>query len=737
MKKVKLARIILLTVCLIVLSSSIFTADALVPYTSFTYSVTGSMQQSPNAYVPLTNITSKTIKDSYLNSTDENLKAKYGYSDIPDLQSVKDVFVDDKNNVFLVDSKANCVIALDEKYNFKFLIGKFINDQGIPDSLSEPEGVYVTDKEIYVADKAKSRIVIFDRVGNFVDIVPEPKSDVFMEGAIYQPKAVAVDRSGRIYVVSATTNYGVLAITREGVFDSFVGPQKVTYNAWQLFKRMFKTEEQLRQEEIYVPTEYNNITIDEDGFIYVTTNSAEAASRESAVRGKSKSGDYAPVKKFNPNGKDVLNRNGLWPPSGEVAALLDKNSSEPVTIKGPSDIVDVALGPNGCWSIIDNKRSRVFTYDSDGNLLYGFCDIGDQNGNIQNLIGIAYQGTNILLLDGTANAVTVYKRTAYGDLIDAAIKNTMDKNYEKAVVYYTSILQKNNNYDSAYIGIGESLYRNGDYLGAMKYFRYAYDTQDYSEAYRVYRKEWIENHVWVVPLVIIAVFVGLSQFFKFARKYNKKQQRIEGKHSFASEIMYAFHLIFHPFDGFWDLKHEKRGSLRGAFFWLGILCLVNIHQALSIGYLYNQMVTTNYSYLFIIIRVCLPFLLFAVANWCLTTLFEGEGSFRDVVIAICYSTVPLSLLMFPVTLFSNIVTLDETSLLSMVMSIAWVWVGFLIFFAMMVTHDYTLGKNIITIIGTIIGAAFIMFVAGLFSSLLVRVFTFFNNIYVELKYRYW
>lgn len=29
-------------------------------------------------------------------------------------------------------------------------------------------------------------------------------------------------------------------------------------------------------------------------------------------------------------------------------------------------------------------------------------------------------------------------------------------------------------------------------------------------------------------------------------------------------LKYVFHVIFHPFDGFWDLKHEKKGSVPAA-----------------------------------------------------------------------------------------------------------------------------------------------------------------------------
>ena len=32
----------------------------------------------------------------------------------------------------------------------------------------------------------------------------------------------------------------------------------------------------------------------------------------------------------------------------------------------------------------------------------------------------------------------------------------------------------------------------------------------------------------------------------------------------ADSINYAFYVLFHPFDGFWDLKHEKKGTIRAA-----------------------------------------------------------------------------------------------------------------------------------------------------------------------------
>lgn len=729
----KITKALLIGLVLIMLVGTI-SASAITPYTTYTYSINGEMQLSPDAYTPVKVIDSKTLNASLMpdGGASDNAKLLYANANI-ELKSPKDIFVDELNHVYIVNTEGNQVIVTDEEFNVRLVIDTFTNKFGVPDALSGPSGVFVNEDEIFVADTNNSRIVVFDKLGNFVDIVPEPASEVLPENSVYSPVAVAVDKAGRIYVVSSTTNYGVISLNRDGSFNGFIGPQKVTYDAFEYFLRLFKTAEQLAASETTVSTEFNNLCIDSDGFIYVTTNSIDEASMISAITGKSKSGDYAPVKKLNPNGTDVMVRNGFWPPSGEIQ--FAQNATTEFSTAGPSAIVDVALGPNNTWSIIDNKRSKVFTYDSNGNLLYAFGDKGNQLGNIQNLVAIDYQGTKILLLDRATNAITVYKRTGYGDLLAEAIQNTEDKQYERAVDYYINILQRNNNYDAAYIGIAQSLYRDGEYIQAMKYYKYAYNTEDYSEAYQSYRKEWMEDYLWVIPVVLFAVIFGLMKFFKYANKVNKRGQKQKEKRTFGEEILYGFHIIFHPFDGFWDLKHEKRGSVRGAAFWLVVTCVAFIYQSIGLGYLRNPM-GGGASYFMSCISILSPVILWVVANWCITTLFEGEGSFKDVFIATCYSLVPLPMLIIPAVMLTNVLTATEMAIYDMMISFAFLWMGLLVFFGMMVTHDYSLGKNFLTAIVSIIGVAFIIFIAGLFSTLVAKVFTFFYNIYVELSYRW-
>ncbi len=722
-------------------------ASAAAPYQTYTYSINGTALHSPDAYNPV-----KTIDSNYMGIADASQMKKY-YPDLDtkskeftaklSLASPSDIETDANHNVYIADTENNRIIVLDRYYKLKFIIENFTNDQGVPDGLSAPQGVFITpDKtvngelvegRIFVCDTNANRIVTFDHDGNFLSIIPQPESELFDEGAVYKPVAVAVDQYDRMYVVSSTTYQGIIVMTDTGDFTGFIGAQKATVSLWDVIWRRFQTEEQRALSGDIVSTEFNNITINSAGFIYVTTSSIEESSVASAIRGKKKSGDYAPVKMLNAAGDEIMRRNGFYPPSGEID--LTKVSVTD-TITGPSKVVDVAIGPEATWSIIDEKRSKVFTYDYDGNLLFAFGDTGRQLGNISStgLAGITYQGDTMLLLDKTAKTFSVFQRTEYGDILVKALENQNNRQYDKAIEDWTEILKRNSNFDTAYIGIGNALYRSGDYEGAVDYYQDAYDTANYSDAYKEIRMTWMSKYILLIPVIVIALVFVWSKFMGYAKKINKRAATSGEKRTYKQELLYVFHLMFHPFDGFWDLKHEKRGSVRAGATILAVTIISFYYQNIGRGYILNPQgeYTTILATIF---SVVLPLALWIVANWCLTTLFEGEGSFKDIFIASTYSLAPLPLLIIPATIASNFVIATEADIISLLITFAFIWVGMLIFFGMMVTHDYSLGKNFLTTAGTILGMVVIMFVAILFSTLLTKLVSFVTNIVTELQYR--
>jgi hypothetical protein len=114
----------------------------------------------------------------------------------------------------------------------------------------------------------------------------------------------------------------------------------------------------------------------------------------------------------------------------------------------------------------------------------------------------------------------------------------------------------------------------------------------------------------------------------------------------------------------------------------------------------------------------------------LTTLFDGEGGFKDIYIACCYAIAPLPVFVILSTVLTNFMTSD--SIVSLLVSIGYVWAALLLFFGTVVTHDYSIGKNIITIIGTIVAMVVIMFVVILFSALVVKMASFIITVVSEL-----
>ena len=109
---------------------------------------------------------------------------------------------------------------------------------------------------------------------------------------------------------------------------------------------------------------------------------------------------------------------------------------------------------------------------------------------------------------------------------------------------------------------------------------------------------------------------------------------------------------------------------------------------------------------------------------------------KDIYMATCYALVPIAPFIFATTMLTHVIIWEERTMLNLVAQIMWIWVGALLFFGAMVVHDYSLGKNVLTVLGSVGGMMFIMFVAMLFSGLLMRMVTFVNSIYIEMSYRF-
>ncbi|WP_274361294.1 Yip1 family protein [Paenibacillus thermotolerans] len=198
---------------------------------------------------------------------------------------------------------------------------------------------------------------------------------------------------------------------------------------------------------------------------------------------------------------------------------------------------------------------------------------------------------------------------------------------------------------------------------------------------------------------------------------------------------FPFRVILHPFDGFWDLKYEGKGKVRIALIILALLVLNVILQRQFSGFLVNFNDPRNLNSLDDIQFTVLPFFLFCIANWSITTLMEGEGKFKEIVMATGYALLPLVIINIPLTYISRFMTQEETAFYYLLNSFAGTWFLFLLFVGIMTVHQYTAVKTVITLGLSVIAMGIVVFLGTLAFSMATQIYYFILNIYRELIFR--
>ena len=707
MNKLKMGMLFLLLLAVLCGTMTVSAAEA--PYETYVFAYDSSVQITPNAYLPAEKI------------------AAFGETL---LKNPSDMVVDEERGLIAIaDTGNNRIVLLNRNFEVTGTIGPFTLPNGTEDTFDSPSGVFITEEDwLVVADTNHGRLVVFDKDNRYLRTIDGPPAQVLPENFKYNPISVAVNAAGQFYVVSKNSNMGVMALDGDGGFQGFIGAQRVASNAAQLLWRAFMTEEQLARSVQFVPVEYSSLTIDHKGFVYVTCSSIDRFELYNTIHSRSMDSTYAPVKKINPAGTDVLRRNGFFPPAGDIN-FSPYDGEEAV---GPSQISKVILLDNGMYMLLDSYGNKLFTYDSSGNLLFAFGGKGEALGLFSRLSAAAAWGDELLALDAETGAITVFRKTAYGALLDEVIGYQENREYDKAQGLWNELLGENNNFDLAYLGVGQALMEKGDLTGAMKYFELINNKLYYSKAYGLYRQEILQRWgLWILLGVLILILLAVWVFRKIA-VHNQKTLASPAGGRLRDALLLGFYVIFHPFNGYWALKGEKRGGVRSATILLALACLTQAIAAAASGFLSGDEEASVGSG---VLNLLAPLLLWCIANTCFTSLMDGKGSFRDVYVAVGTSTLPVTLLVLPCTVVSHFLILEELPILAMVTNVAYIWMAALIFFSMITVHDYTLGKNVLVSILTVLGMAFILFLLFIFVSLIGRMISLVSAVGTELSLR--
>jgi len=408
-----------------------------------------------------------------------------------------------ENRIYVCDSGNNRIVKIEVRENGEHVVVQIVNSvviDGVRSPLSYPMDIFESrDGRFYIADTNNNRVLILDNNWNYLGAIHKPDDESFGDFTDFLPTKLVVDFANRVFVQARNVNKGLMEFDSRWEFSGYMGANRVSVNPIDYIWKLLSTQAQRERMDLFIPTEYSNVALDKDGFVYVTNAT----------------GQTDPVRRLNAMGQDILIRNGYDKPVGD---LVVGNAGG---ISGRSRFIDVVAFDNDSYACFDRTRGRIFMYDFQGNLLYAFGGVGNREGTFIQPTALDRMGYSLYALDSRTGALTRFDLTGYGALINLALNEYRAGRYESSAEVWEEVLKMNGNYDLAYIGIGRAALRQGEYQKAMRFYSLKHHREGYGKAFQLYRKQWIEDNLWWI-LVIIGSIVILPPVIKFSIKTVKE-----------------------------------------------------------------------------------------------------------------------------------------------------------------------------------------------------------------------
>jgi DNA-binding beta-propeller fold protein YncE len=458
---------------------------------TYNYDYWSNVVYTPAAYVP-----GKT-----LHGTDLALNGQ----PIGPFLTPQDMCAAPSGEIYVADTGNNRIVVLDSNMQKAVRIIDAFDNAGLRDTFSAPCGVAVSmNGLVYIADSQNKRIVILNADGTLSSIVSNPQSDVLEEGYVFIPLKVSVDYAGRIYCIAQKMFEGIMVFENGGQFTGFYGTIQVKISLWEKFWRKIATKEERSKQQLFIPTEFTGIDIDDEGFVYASNVDTDGVQA---------------VRQLNPRGQDVILKGSKKNLGGDLWI------GGFTMYAGPSKIVDVVYRGKGIYSLLDLKRGRVFTYDHEGNLLYIFGGLGTQAGTFTTPAAIEEKGGALLVLDAYQSSILTFKRTEYGSLINEAVGLRFDGDEKQAVELWERVLRMDENNELANTGIGKAYLAAGDNAQALKYLKRGMNKAYYSVAFKRWRNEWFKQNLnWILSGAVVLLAIAFLGF----RTYKKRRRARRG-----------------------------------------------------------------------------------------------------------------------------------------------------------------------------------------------------------------
>ncbi len=655
-------------------------ALASVPYRTFTLGVDGDLVQTQAAYEPIRTMT------------------RFGEET---LKSPADMRLGPDGNLYIADDGNSRVLVISQN-------GEYVKEIGSKKTLKSVRGVFVDDGlNVYVADEKGRAVVVFDPEGNQIRTYTKPTdTPLFGENAAFKPNKIVLDKRGNLYIASTGNTNGIVQMSPvgSGEFLGYYGANQSRVNWITAIRQKILSEDQLKMQADIVPTSVKNLTIDEKGMVYTVSESENAALRRLNVAGS----------------------NTLTPDySTERTAAVSVNSFGSI--------------------FTASKDGSIMEYTSEGStlFLFGATDTGDQRvGTFKSVTGlVATDDYNIFVLDEILNSVQVLRATEFTDLVHEAFTLFQDGKYAASKVPWTEVLRMNSLFTYASTGLGEALYREGNFDEALTSFRNGGNKKGYSDAFWELRSDWLHKNLGGILIAVICAVVilkalgALNKRTGFLAPVQSVLGRI-GQTPILRQVSWCFTMMRNPFDCSYGIKKEKRSSVAAAVVIVIALFILQTANKYYSGFLFKTVREGEFELLRDAAITFGAFLLLTICCYLVCTIQEGEARFTDIVIGGAAALTPM-LIALPIRLaLSNVITFNEEFFLTLLDVVAYGFTGVLIVLALMYLNDYSLKKTlgiIVVTLFTVLVAVALLFVVYV---LIGQLIDFVSSIYGEVVYRF-
>jgi tetratricopeptide (TPR) repeat protein len=601
------------------------------PYTTWALGPGGHLVMTQDAYSPLEEI------------------------DLP-ISSAEDFFMTSDGVIYIADTGNGRILKL-ENFEEVASFGEEV--------LEGPTGLYVDGEgTIYVADAKKNTIFIFDRTGNLLSQFDRPVEPLFGKNKEFLPRKIAVDARKNLYIISEGSANGIVQMNTNGNFIGYFGSNIASMSLKMILQRTFLTKEQLDQFVKNEAASPSNIAIDRQSLVYTIT---AGTSRSRSIR------------KFTISGKNIF-RDAF----------------------GSTTFRDIHVSDDGLVLAVD-ANGQVFEYDLNGVLLFvfGAQDNGDQRlGTLRNPIAIERYQEAIYVLDKDKNAIVSYQTTSFAKQVHDGVRLYMDGFYSEAKPYFEEVLNYNGSFIMSYQAIADAYYREGDYRQALTTYRNAEDRNGYSQAFWELRNVILQKYLTGVILGLFGLWVamkGVNRLEKHYRWLDPIKKRIADlqKIKLVDDFVFMFRFIKFPADSFYYIKKDLRGSLLFAgiiYLWVVVVRVLSFYFT---GFIFNPYAqVSDIHFENEVVYTVLIILIWNAANYLVSTISDGEGRIKDVVIGSAYSLFPYALFALPIAAISNVLTLNEIFIFSFSQDIMWFWVGLMLFIMVKEIHNYSFFETV-------------------------------------------